>query len=116
MRPAALNLSLYRGDSYAYRFFLWQDADKSIPVDLTGVTAKAEIRGSSGSTPILAMPCTVTSPNQIDMKLNASQWAAFTVRNGRWDLQLTYSTGEVVTVLAGTATVTLDITDSVPVS
>lgn len=112
MRPAALNLELYRGDSYNWQFVLWSDTLKTVPVDLTGVTAKSEIRAASGSTPVMTLVCTVELPNIVHVKLPATAWTGIATRKGGWDLQLTYPGGDVVTVLAGTVTVTNDITES----
>lgn len=118
MLPATLPLALYRGDSYAWRFTLYADDAKTQPADLTGVTAKAEIRAATGATPAIAMACLVTQPNLIDVKLPAEAWTPMTLaRSGVaiWDLQLTYSSGEVKTIIRGDVTITGDITDSVPV-
>jgi hypothetical protein len=113
MRPGQLNLDLYRGDSFSWAVYVWQDADKTAPVDLTGVTAKAQFRATPGGTDILAFTCAITLPNRIDVKLPASAWTGFTIRKGAWDLQLTWTTGgDVVTILAGTVNVVNDITDS----
>lgn len=116
--PATLPLALYRGDSYAWRFNCWADDDKTQPADLTGVTAKAEIRSAPGATPIINMPCTVALPNRIDMKLPAAAWGATLGKSGIaiWDLQLTYPAGDVKTIVRGDVTITADITDSVAVT
>lgn len=113
--PGNYPLSLYRGDSYAWQFRVWSDAGHTVPVDLTGATVKAEVRYTPGATPILAMVCTVTPPNIIDMHLPAAAWTAFTAKTGpaAWDLQVTYPGGDVITYLAGPVTITADITDSI---
>ena len=116
--PGAYPLALYRGDSYTWQFKLWRDTAKTQPVDLTGATAKAEVRTAPGATPILAMVATITAPNIIDMHLPADAWTAWpypTSGKASWDLQVTYVNGEVVTYLAGAVTLTPDITDSQPV-
>jgi len=113
MRPGQLNLELYRGDSFSWAVFVWQDAGRTTPVDLTGVTAKAQFRATPGGAEIMSFTCAITLPNRIDVKLPANAWTAFTVRKGAWDLQLTWTSGgDVVTILAGTVNVTNDITDS----
>jgi hypothetical protein len=106
--PAVFHLNLYRGDTYAWRFALWADDSKTQPVDLTGVTAAAQIRDLPDGLNVIDMACTITPPNLIDMALTATDCA--TARPGGWDLQLTYSDGRVLTVLAGNVLVTGDIT------
>jgi hypothetical protein len=113
--PATYPLSLYRGDTYAWQFKLWQDDAKTQPVDLTGATAKAEVRYTTGGTEILAMTCTITPPNIINVSLPAAVWVAWPFNSSKrpaWDLQVTQS-GAVTTYVAGPVSVVGDITDSV---
>lgn len=111
MMPGAYSLAIYRGDSHAWRFVLWQDAAKTEPMDLTGIAVKAEIRDRPAGTIIFPIPLMVTLPNIIDATLAASATAQLP-STGRWDLQLTDATGWVSTILAGLVKVTGDITDS----
>lgn len=111
MTPGKYNLAIYRGDSYHWRFTLWEDIDRTDPVDLTGVTAKAEIRAASGGVVYTEIQCTVIQPNIIDGILSATA-SKLIPKTGVWDLQLTYGTGDVKTPLAGAVTITPDVTDS----
>ena len=105
--PQDYSLSIYRGDSYRWRFVLWQDAARTQPVDLTGVLVAATIRDKSGMIPLT---CTVTG-NQIDVVLDAATSGALTAGSpGNWDLQLTYPAGDVKTIVAGGVTIRLDVT------
>jgi hypothetical protein len=83
------------------------------PVDLTGVIAKAEIRDRPAGDKITPLTCIITLPNLIDLILEAIDSEGLPV-SGVWDLQLTYSSGEVKTPLAGQVSVTPDVTDSTP--
>lgn len=103
-------LALYRGDSYAWQFRLWQDAAKTIPVDLTGVTAAAEIRAASGVQPAAALACAINA-NAIDVVLTAAACRVLPTP-AQWDLQLTYGSGAVKTIVAGPVSVSADITGS----
>lgn len=113
MRPAVYNLDLYRGDTYAWQFVLYTNSSMTTPADLTGVVAKAELRQTSGSTPIASLICDVEQPNKVNVNLTVLAWDTIAWSQGRWDLQLTYPAGEVITILKGEVTVTPDITDSV---
>jgi hypothetical protein len=110
MTPGNYPLAIYRGDSYKWQFKLWSDAAKTQPVDLTGVTVKAEIRDKPAGTLLGTLACAITMPNIINASLTSTDTASLT--SGAWDMQLTYSDGEVSTVLSGLVTVTLDVTDS----
>jgi hypothetical protein len=107
-------LGMYRGDSYRWRFVLWADAARTVAVDLTGVVVAAEIRTGTGATPIYPIPLVVTLPNIIDLSLTAAASATVPAA-AHWDLQLTYPSGDVQTIVRGAVSVTGDITHSVPV-
>lgn len=110
MTPGNYPLVIYRGDSYKWQFKLWSDTAKTQPVDLTGVTVKAEIRDRPGGNLLGTLACAITMPNIINASLTSTDTALLT--SGAWDMQLTYSDGEVSTVLSGLVTVTMDVTDS----
>jgi hypothetical protein len=113
MQPASLPLDVYRGDSQRMQIKLWMDAGATIPYDLTGVTAKSEIRDRPAGPCIVAMACTITLPNIINIYLAAVDSHKLPAK-GVWDLQLTYASGDVKTPVAGVVTVTTDVTDSTP--
>jgi len=110
--PGNYSLTLYRGDSYSWRFVVWTDEAKTEEADLTGVTAKAEIRDKSGGLSIMTLECSIELPNVVNVALTADLWVDWLLSKGVWDLQLTYPGGEVVTVVAGSVSVTADVTDS----
>ena len=108
--PAAYSLTLYRGDSFRVQFRLWADAAKTEAVDLTGATAAAEIRAAPQSLPLVALACAITD-NVIEVSLTAGQ-SIDVPRAAYWDLQLTYASGEVQTIVAGGVSVREHITGS----
>jgi hypothetical protein len=108
LEPAVWDLAVYRGDSYGWRIVCWADVDKTTPVDLTGVVAAAQVRpGHSGPVEV-EFDIAVTLPNIIDIVLTAAK--SRSSGSGRWDLELTFPSGEVRTILVGNVTVTDDIT------
>lgn len=111
MTPGRLPLTIYRGDTYRWRFGLWLDSDKTLPADITGATAKAEIRDRPGGTFIAALTCTIVLPNFIDGVLSAIDSAKLP-NSSAWDLQVTYASGDVATVLAGPVNTTVDVSVS----
>jgi hypothetical protein len=112
MPPGAYNLELYEGDTYSAQFVLWADAKKTQVVDVSGSTAKAEVRNAPGGNLLTTMECTVTPPNNIGVRMPASAWTSWppNVVKGVWDLQVTYPSGDISTVVAGSVTVTADVT------
>lgn len=108
--PAAYSLALYRGDSFRTQFRLWADAQKTQPVDLSDVIAAAELRAAPKSALLLALACVITG-NVIDVSLTAAESATLPAV-AYWDLQLTYPSGDVQTIVAGGVSVRADITAS----
>jgi hypothetical protein len=113
MQPANYPLDIYRGDSASWQFKLWADSEMTSPVDLTGVTPKAEIRDRPAGTQIVPLLCTLTLPNIIDVTLTAAASKLLPIA-GVWDLQLSYVSGDVRTPISGQVTITSDVTDSTP--
>jgi hypothetical protein len=107
---ASVPLSIYRGDSAHWRFTLYSDPALSTVYDLAGATATAQIRAAAGAPLMATLACSITLPNVIDVNLDAPSSAKLNPK-GAWDLQLTYASGQVKTVVAGPVTVTADVTD-----
>jgi hypothetical protein len=114
MIPGKYSLSLYRGDTWRVQFRLWEDAERTDPADLTGVTALAEIRDKSAGLKITPITLVITLPNVITASLSPDETAHLPM-SGVWDLQLTLGNGDIQTILAGLVSVTSDVTASIPV-
>lgn len=112
MKPGVFNLDLYRGDTYTWRVILWNDTARTVPTDLTGAEAEAEIRDKSAGTNKATLTCVITLPNIIDVTMDPTDWTTCPAA-GVWDLQLTFPGGVIRTVLAGTVKTTGDVVDSV---
>jgi hypothetical protein len=113
MMPGRFTLNLYRGDTYRYRFRLWSDTAQTVAVDLTGASARSEIRDRPGGTLIALFVCNVVMPNIIDAVLDAADCQKLPT-NAVWDLQVTYGSGDIATVLRGPVNVTPDVTLHAP--
>ena len=114
--PTNLPFDLYRGDTYHWQIAVWQDTAKTQPFDLTGVVAKSEIRQAPGGPLLVSLALTIQLPNTILIDLDATDSMKLTANPAVWDLQLTYPSGDVQTILAGAVKVTMDVTGSTPVS
>lgn len=113
MTPGRFDFNMYRGDSYSWRFILWNDVGKFDPIDLTNAVAEAEIREKPGGTVILNLPCVVTLPNIVDITMDPDMYVLCPVK-GVWDLQLTFNDGQVHTPIGGNVSVSPDVTGSTP--
>ena len=113
MQPGIYQLDIYRGDSAHWRFVFW-DAGNN-PIDLSTAAAKSQIRNQPGGAAIVDLTCNVTYPNIVDVTLTAAESAnlgTLGITKGAWDLQLTFTSGDILTPVAGPVTVTPDVTDS----
>ncbi|WP_236235072.1 hypothetical protein [Pseudomonas tohonis] len=79
-----------------------------LPVDLTGMGIRAEIRGEGAEPIVLTLGdgLTVIGLGQLMMELTPSQTAAIDWSRGKWDLDLTYTDGRVARWLYGDVVVT----------
>lgn len=112
MAPSPFPLDVYRGDSGHWRFTLYTDDALTVPYDLTGANASAEVRTKTSAPVLATLTCAVTLPNIIDVDLPATVSGGLTGK-AVWDLQLTWMpAGLVRTVVAGPVNVTEDVTDS----
>lgn len=112
MMPGDYPLMLYHGDSYEWQFKLWLDEGKTVPLDLSDVVAKAEIRDKPSGLNVYTLQCSILLPNIVTVILPTALSLTLPIGNLVWDLQLTYLNGAVNTIMAGAVTVSPDVTDS----
>lgn len=105
------DISIVRGDDYKLVVTL---SNGVTPFDLTGYTAKAQIRPTTAvSAPLTAeFTCTIVAPatdGVIELTLSHTVTETLT-GNGYWDLQITDGTGWVTTIVSGAVTMVPDVT------
>lgn len=103
--PGAYALTIYQGATFELRV-IWQDSNRA-PINLTGYTARMQIRERLSATTTLA---NMTSENggitlggstgTIDLLLTAAETAAINAVRGVYDLELISPSGVVSKVLA----------------
>lgn len=103
-RPDQVNLNLYAGDDFALDLTVL-DPDGS-PADLTGMTARADIRQNTG-TPVLASFAATVAGNVVSLRLAAAD-AAVLPDGAVWDCQLAGI--DTFTVAAGTVRTRAQVT------
>lgn len=89
------------------------------PYDLTGCTAKAQFREKYGMPVLLELSTTngdivLGGPaGTIEMTASAEQTDSIAIKRGRWDLELTYTNGDVKRILMGVLYNSLAVTREV---
>jgi hypothetical protein len=109
--PTAADLSIYEGDDWAGTVTVNQS--DGTPANLTGYTAQSQIRtGPADQQPTVAaeIQATVQLPNQVLLYLSHAQTTSLSGPIFYWDCQITSSTGQITTILAGKVKVTQEIT------
>lgn len=117
MIPATLNLVVIRGDTYEVFFRVRAKNANGTPgeyINLTGYTAKSQIRATSKSVSVSAeFACTiadqVTVPGGVLLRLTPVQTAAILEDTGAWDVQLS-TVSDTYTYISGTVTIKDDVT------
>jgi hypothetical protein len=121
--PASQDITIYQGDTWDDLFFRVRNRvynsstgeyEAGSYVDLTGYTAKAEIRPTPGGNLIVAMTVTLsnqsTTPGGVLLSLTPTQTAGLPTSGGVYDVQLTSGAGVKRTYLAGKVTVIPEVT------
>ncbi len=113
--PASFPFNFYRGDSYKYRFKLWQDAAKTVPYVLDPVNdvAVAEVRDKPGGANVTPLDVDIVAPNFVDVAITSAMTKSMVIK-GQWDLEITFQNGDVYTPVKGPVSVEIDITGSTP--
>jgi len=118
MRPGTYNIQHYQGDTLLLPIRIRDTNTDGTPgpyESLTGWTGKAQIRSSAAALieelTVTIDPDQVTNTGLLTVGATHAQTALWTVTNGWvWDLQLTNGAGQVRTILAGTVTITAEVT------
>lgn len=119
MKPLKFDIDIYQGDTFSMFLrvrALDANGDPSDYIDLTGSTAKAQIRtdvADLDADPDAEFTCTIgnqsTVPGSLFVELSPAQTAALTA-NGVYDVQITHADGRVRTYLQGIVTVIKEVT------
>lgn len=83
------------------------------PVDLTGYTARMDIKDKIGGTVLYSVTPDIvlnTTLHTITLTISATDTAAFTWKKGVYDLELVSASGVVTALLTGAAYVTKEVT------
>lgn len=104
-RPATVNLNLYAGDDVNLSIAVTDNA--GTPADLTGYTAKAQIRATADA-PTAKDFVAAVDADTVTLILTSAETTDMPVK-GVWDCQITSTTGAVTTLCGGTVTTTPEV-------
>jgi hypothetical protein len=103
MNPKEVNYTATQGDSFILRI-LYTDSNKN-PIDLTGYTARIEVRDKPGGKIVCATGSmgdgiTISNPTSgyIDVNLTPAKTKKFMVPRSAYQIQVTSTNGTVSTI------------------
>lgn len=109
MQPANIDLTVYKGATFS-KGFQWKTGSSPVPVNLTGCTARMQIRKNVNDENILD---TLTTENgklsiedavngKVRINISAAASSAYTFTSGVYDLEIVFpSTGRIERIIEG---------------
>lgn len=115
MAAAEYNFTIEQGTTFT-KSFVWKN-NSGVAVDLTGYTARMQVRLSVTSEDVLLTASTTNGKlaltpleGKITLSLSAQDTAGFDWKRGKYDLELEDADGRVTRLLFGLITVSLEVT------
>jgi hypothetical protein len=113
--PAKIKLPFRQGETFRKRF-RWA-SPSGVPIDLTGCTARLQVRPDVESPTVLVDLTTENGgiklggvDGTIDMFVSATDTAAYTWESGVHDLEIEHPNGDVKTLAYGSASLAKEVT------
>lgn len=97
--PTNLDLTIWQGD--AQEFIVTLTAAEGAPINLSGCTAQAVIRGDFTAPIQYPFTCTIQNTNQVKVYMSSAMCATIAAGDYVWNFQITNGAGDVRTYLAG---------------
>lgn len=114
--PGEYNFDLYEGDTCSFSVTYSEGAEgEEVPVDLTGCTFSAQFRqkkadaAATASMVVTMDPDQTTNTGKMSLFLNAANSELLVSKRYFWDLEVTWPSGKVQTILAGVVSVIKDV-------
>lgn len=113
--PAPLKLTIYQGATFRKRL-IWTDA-ANVPIDLTGCTARMQVRSEVESPTVLLSLTTLNGgititplTGTIDLFIRDVDTAAIKWESGVWDLEIVHPNTDVTRLMQGSVSVSPEVT------
>jgi len=117
MQPAHIDLDVYKGSTFV-KIIQWKTGTTPVAVNLTGCTARMQIRKSVNDATILDTLTTENAKIAIHEPLNgkfkivipATTSTAYTFTSSVYDLEIVFTDGTVTRVIEGCLTASPEVT------
>jgi hypothetical protein len=114
--PFRVNLTIYQGSTFL-KTLTWKTGEPAAPVDLTGCSARMQVRQPLDSSVVLLELTTGNgrialggAAGTVELSMTAADTAALTWPYGVYDLEIVHPGGDVRRLLAGKVKVVLEVT------
>jgi len=117
MQPANIDLTIYKGSTFV-KIIQWKTGTPAVAVDLTGCTARMQIRKNPCDSVVLD---TLTTENnkivitdardgKFEIRISAEISSAYSFISGVYDLELVFPNGTITRVIEGGLTAVPEVT------
>lgn len=116
MAASKLNLpTVEKGATYRHSLF-WKDSN-NLPIDLTGCTARIQVRDSIDSPDVIIELSTTNNRitidpllGRIDLYISATDTSNLVGVSGVYDMEIHFTTGDIVRLIEGRLTFKAEVT------
>lgn len=117
MKPAVVNLTIYQGSTFMQEF-QWKTGNPAVPVNLTGYTARMQIRSKVADPTIISNLTTensgITFPDAIAgkfvLEISATATALMDFKSAVYDLEMIMPNGKVKRLFGGSVALSPEVT------
>lgn len=115
MEPASIDLTIYQGSTFLKKF-QWKTGNPPVPVNLTGYSARMQIREKITSpNPVISLTTEnggikLENDGFIVLNISAEDTASFNFKGAVYDLELISPTGFVRRLIEGSVTLSPEVT------
>lgn len=117
MQPANLDLTIYKGSTFV-KTIQWKTGDPAVAVNLTGCTARMQVRKNPSDSIILESLTTsngkivITEPTngKLEIRISAETSTAYEFSCGVYDLEIVFSNGTVTRIIQGDFVAVAEVT------
>lgn len=108
MQPGNLDLTIYKGSTFV-KTIQWKTGDPPVAVNLTGCTARMQVRKSPCDSVVLETLTTenskivITEPinGKFEIRISADTSSAYDFISGVYDLEIVFTNGTVTRIIEG---------------
>ena len=117
MQPANLDLTIYKGSTFV-KTIQWKTGDPAAAVDLTGCTARMQVRKSPCDSVILEslntengkIVITEAQNGKLEIRIPAATSSAYSFIAGVYDLEIVFQNGTITRIIEGNFTAMPEVT------